>query len=108
VATGKATYASFVINIADIWNGVRSITDQDFNGTAEDFLPDNPNARYLYVNKVAMECKGDPRCFELPSGVGGYGIKFDQPLFVLWRIYLENATKTGPSYAELLFDRAIK
>lgn len=108
VATGKATYASFVTNGADVWNGVGSITDLDFNGTAEEYLPDNPNAKYLYVYKIARDCEGDPHCFELPSGVGGRGIELDQPLFVIWRIYLENATKTGPSYAEILYDRAIK
>jgi hypothetical protein len=40
--------------------------------------------------------------------MGGYGIDLDQPLFIAWRLYLENATKTGPSYSEILYDRAIK
>ncbi len=108
VATGKATYASFVLYGADVWNGVGSITDADFNGTAEEYLPDNPNAKYLYVYKVARNCEGDPHCFEVPYDMGGYGIELDQPLFIIWRIYLEEATKTAPSYAEIVYDRAIK
>jgi hypothetical protein len=40
--------------------------------------------------------------------VGGYGIDLDQPLFIVFRIYLENTTKTGPSYSEIVYDRAIK
>ena len=108
VATGKATYENFVVNGEDIWNGVGSITDSDFNRTAEEYLPDNPNAKYLYVYKVARNCDGDPHCFELPYDVGGYGIDLDQPLFIVFRIYLENITKTGPSYSEIVYDRAIK
>ena len=108
VATGKATYQNFVPYGADIWNGVGMITDQDFNGTAEEYLPDNPDAKYLYVYKIARNCEGDPHCYELPYGRGGYGIDLDQPLFIAWRMYLEEATKTGPSYSEIVYDRAIK
>lgn len=108
VATGKATYSNFVPYGADAWNGVGAVTDQDFNGTAEEYLPDNPNAKYLYVYKVARNCDGDPHCFEVPFGPGGYGIRPDQPVFIFWRNYLEKATKTGPSYSEIVYDRAIK
>ena len=108
VATGKATYSSFSLYGADVWNGVGSITDADFSGTAEGYLPDNPNAKYLYVYKIARNSGSDPHCFELPSGIGSYGIEPDQPLFIIWRSYLENATSTGPSYNELVYDRAIK
>ena len=108
VATGKASYLSFSVNGADIWNGIGSIEDPDFNGTAEEYLPDNPNAKYLYVYKIARNCNGDPHCFNVPTGPGAYGIGLDQPLFIAWRSYLENATKTGPSYSEIVYDRAIK
>ena len=40
--------------------------------------------------------------------MGAYGIELDQPLFVGWRAYLENSTKTGPYYSEIVYDRAIK
>ena len=108
VATGKATYQNFVPYGADVWNGVGMITDVDFNGTAEEYLPDNPNAKYIYVYKIARNCEGDPHCYELPYGPGGYGIRTDQPLWIGWRSYLEKATKTGPSYTEIVYDRAIK
>lgn len=108
VATGKAIYENFVPYGADVWNGVGMITDVDFNGTAEEYLPDNPDAKYLYVYKIVRNCEGDTHCYELPYDIGGYGIDLDQPLFIAWRLYLENATKTGPSYSEILYDRAIK
>lgn len=108
VATGKAMYSNVGFYGADIWNGVGEITQEDFNGTAGEYLPDNPNAKYLYVYKIARNCEGDPHCYELPYGVGGYGIDLDQPLFIAWRSYLEESTKTGPSYSEIVYDRAIK
>jgi hypothetical protein len=108
VATGKAIYQNFVPYGADAFNGVGMVTDADFNGTAQEYLPDNPNAKYLYVYKIARNCSGDTHCYELPYGPGGYGISVDQPLMIGWRLYLERATQTGPSYSEIVYDRAIK
>ena len=108
VATGKATYSNFVVNGVDVMNSVGMITDLDFTGTAEEYLPDNPDAKYLYVYKIARNCEGDTHCYEVPFGVGAYGIELDQPLLIFFRIYLEKATKTAPSYSEIVYDRAIK
>ena len=109
VATGKATYSNFAVYGADVWNGVRAITDEDFSGSAEEYLPGNPNAKYLYVYKLARNCSEDDKyCYEVPYGQGARGIELDQPLFVFWRAYLENTTKTGPAYSEIVYDRAIK
>ena len=108
VATGKATYSNFGVYGADKWNGVGAINDPDFNGTADAYLPGNPNAKYLYVYKIARHSNGDPHSFEVPTGPGAYGIGLDQPLFIAWRSYLEKSTKTGPSYSEIVYDKAIK
>jgi hypothetical protein len=109
VATGKAMYSSFTVYGADFWNGVGSTTDKDFSGSAEEYLPNNPNAKYLYVYKLARNCsQGDKYCYAVPYGMGAYGIDLDQPLIIGWRAYLENSTKTGPSYSEIVYDRAIK
>ncbi len=108
VATGKATYSSATIYGAEGWNGVGTIHDANFNGTAEKYLPGNPNAKYLYVYKIARNCNGDLNCFEVPTGPRAYGIALDQPLYIAWRSYLEKASKTGPSYSEIVYDRAIK
>ena len=108
VATGKATYSNFALYGADVWNGVGSIEDPALNKTAEEYLPDNPNAKYLYVYKIARNCNGDPHCFAVPTGPGAYGIALDQPILIAWRSYLEESTKTGPSSSEMVYDRAIK
>ncbi|AKB71156.1 hypothetical protein [Methanosarcina mazei] len=109
VATGKAMYSNFAIYGADTWNGVRAISDADFSGSAEEYLPDNPNAKYLYAYKLSRNCSEDDQyCYEVPYGQGAYGLELDQPFFIGFRIYLENSTKTGPAYSEIVYDRAIK
>jgi hypothetical protein len=40
--------------------------------------------------------------------MGAYGIDLDQPVFIGWRMYLEESTKTGPAYSEIVYDKAIK
>jgi hypothetical protein len=113
VATRKATYSNFVVYGAEGWYGVGAVTDADFNGTAEEYLPNNPHAKYLYVYKVARNCdESESHCFEVPSDLNlpekKYGIPIENPLLIGWRLYLEKATKTGPSYNEIVYDKAIK
>jgi hypothetical protein len=64
--------------------------------------------RGLSGNPWEEAYEGEPNCFEVPYGVGGYGLELDQPLFIIWRISLDEATRTGLSYAEIVYDRAIK
>ncbi len=108
VATGKASYSNFVMNAAEVFNSVGMISDSDFSGTAQDYLPDSPNAKYLYVYKIARKCGDDPHCYALPYGMGSRGIDLDQRFLLFFRIYLEKPTKTGPSYSEIVYDRAMK
>ena len=107
VATGKGSYQNFGLFGADIMNGVGAVTDANFNGTAQEYLPNNPNAKYLYVYKIARNST-DTHCFNVPFGIGAYGIDLNQKLLIIWRLYLEKASKVGPSYNEIIYDRAIK
>jgi hypothetical protein len=107
VATGKSTYEN-IVPYGEEFNGIGEINDTALNGTAEAYLPNNPDAKYLYVYKIARNRNGDPNCFVVPTGPGAYGVGLDQTLFIAWRLYLEKATKTGPSYSEIVYDRAIK
>lgn len=107
VATGKATYQNIGIFGAKAWNGVGAITDVSLNGTAEAYLPNNPNAKYLYVYKIARNCVGDPHCYEVPSDMGAWGIDLNDPIMIAFRIYFEPSTEVGPSYDEIMWDKAI-
>ena len=107
-ATGKVTYSNFGIYGADIFNGIGAVADQSLSGTAEEYIPGHPAAKYLYVWKVARRSRGDLRCLEVPWGIGAAGIDLDKECFVGFRAYVEKETKVGPFWSELLYDRVIK
>jgi hypothetical protein len=107
-ATGKATYSNLGIYGAKLDNGVASVNNRRFEGTAVEYIPDNPAAKYLYVWKMARDCNGEVNCTEVPTGPGSYGIGLNETAFVAFRAYVENGTNVGPSYSEIAYDRVIK
>jgi hypothetical protein len=109
MATGKATYSNFTVYGRIALNGVAGVDSSNF-GTAEEFLPGNPLAKYFYVYKIARHCVGGDTvpCLEIPTGPGAAGIPVSQPVILGFRAYLEPSTKVGPIFEEVLYDRAIK
>jgi len=106
-AYGKAAFSLFVVYGADIWNGVGGVSSDQYP-TAEEYLPGNPHAKYLYTYKIGRRCDGK-NCYTVPGpGLKAHGIELDQPIFIIFRAYLEPATKVGPAKSEILWDRAIK
>jgi len=106
-ASRKATFSSFTVYGADIWNGVGGVTSDQYP-TAEEYLPGDPNAKYFYTYKIGRRCDGE-NCYRVPGpGLKAHGIELDQPIFIIFRLYLEKASKVGPAKSEILFDRAIK
>jgi len=105
--TGKVVYSNIAVYGAEYLNGVAAVVDQQLIGTAEEFLPNRPEAKYLYVWKVARRANGDAQCLEVPWVSGGAGIALDQEVLIGYRAYLEEATKVGPSWSEILYDRVI-
>jgi hypothetical protein len=106
--TGKATYANCNFYGEAGWNGVAGIYSTEYAGSAEEYLPGNPLAKYLYVCKFARSCDSEKNCVEVPTGPKAHGVGLDEPAFIGFRAYMEPPTKVGPAYTELLYDRAIK
>jgi hypothetical protein len=108
VAIGKATYTNISVYGTQQANGVAAAWSAMYAGTAEEYLPDDPNAQYLYVWKFERRANGDPDVTEVPWNQGIYGVDLSQPMFLGFRSYLEPQTETGPIATELYYDRAIK
>jgi len=105
--TGKATFSSFTVYGADIWNGVGGVTSDQYQ-TTEEYLTGDPSAKYLYAYKIGRRCDGK-NCYTVPGpGLKAHGIELDQPIAIAFRTYLEPATKVGAAKSEILWDRAIK
>jgi len=107
-ATGKATYANCNFYGEAGWNGVAGIYSTEYEGSAEEYLPGNPMAKYLYVCKFARSCNSEKTCVAVPTGPKAHGVELDEPAFIGFRAYMEPSTKVGPCYTELLYDRVIK
>ena len=106
-ATRKATYSSCSVYGEKALNGVGAVASPELMGTAEDYLPGHPEAKYLYVWKIARSDGGDPHTLEVPWGVKAYGVELEEEAFIGFRMYLEPATRVGPIWSEIIYDRAI-
>jgi hypothetical protein len=107
-ATAKATYSSFSVYGIEKANGVASISDSEYAGTAEEFLPGNPDAKDLYVWRIARRADGDPHTTVVPFNQGINGVDLDGKMLLIFREYLEPETMTGPVAMEIYLDRTIK
>jgi hypothetical protein len=107
VATGKATYSNFAFYGAEAQNGIGAVSNHNITGTAEAYLPGNPNAKYLYVAKISRYDDGSPATLVVPYDKGIEGVDLDTPGFVGFRVYVEPETTIGNAWAEVVYDRAI-
>jgi hypothetical protein len=107
-ATGKATYSNFGVYGEEILNGIGAVPNDKLLGTADDYIPENPQKDYLYVWKVARASSEGENCLLVPYGVKANGVDLDKKAFVGFRAYLEPETKVGPVWQELVLERVIK
>jgi hypothetical protein len=136
-ATGLATYSNFgvygdwvtsscqdnpwqyVFGCGDrSWNGVVSMTNHAFTGSAEEYIPGDPMAPYLYAVKVLRQPPQDKhdKYFvvvptatpEHPCASPGYCLGLNDPIIIGYRAYLNPATASGPDYDDIIHDRAIR
>lgn len=105
--TGKATYTNSAVYGTEALNGVAAVTDLEYAGSADSYLPGNEDSDLLYVWKFARHCNGEAGCTEVPSCCGGAGIPEDVPVMIGFRAYVEPRTGIGPSWTEILYDQAI-
>lgn len=106
-ASGKVVYTNVAVYGADVLNGVVAVTDADYAGSAESYLPGNRNAGLFYVWKFARHCNGEAGCSEVPSCCGGLGIPEDVPVVIGFRAYIEQETGIGPAWNEILYDQVV-
>lgn len=105
-ATGKATYSNFAVYALRHFIGVTAVDSRSFPGSANSWLPNDPDDAFLYAWKIARQCNGEDRCVEIPTtcpGVPELGL-----MNVTFRAYLEPETKTAPLPSEIVLDRVLR
>ena len=110
VAAGKATYANTVLYARPRLDGIVSLYDSMYGDSAAEYLPGADSSKY-YVLKMARTALDShtaviPYSTDNPNGQF-YGADNGTQLFIAYRAYVEPETGVGPSYYEIVYDRAI-
>ena len=107
-----------------IWGGVVGMGNRDskdplygknhFTGSANYYIPDDPNKNYLYAVRVLRKAPSDPDrkpwiVVPEPTAEGGpaSGIALTDPMFIGYRAYVNPITGHGPDYGDIIPDQAI-
>ena len=109
--TGKALYSNAILYAKPMLNGVTSVYDSLFKGSAAQYLgEDCEDADQYYVYKMARTKMDDyTALIDYSTGnVQGkyYGVDNGNPVLVAFRAYLDE-TGAGASYYEVIYDRTI-
>jgi hypothetical protein len=104
--TGKAMYMNVTMYGKTKQIAADQVSDADLLGSAADYLPAHPDVDMLYAYKFARDCGEEENCLEIPYGCPG--MASDESAYIIWRNYLEAATKTGADRSEVILDRVIK
>ena len=110
VKAGKATYANTVLYARPMLNGIVSLYDSMYDGSADAYLPGEDASPY-YVIKMART-KTDAYTAVIPYSTGNpdgrfYGADNGNLLLLAYRAYVEPSTGVGASYYEIVYDRAM-
>lgn len=109
--TEKALYSNAVLYARPMLNGVCSVYDSLFPGSADSYLEDNcGDADDYYVYKMARTQMDDyTALIEYSTGNEKgkfYGVDNGDTLLLAFRAYMDE-TNVGASYYEIVYDRAI-
>lgn len=114
-ATRKASYSNAILYARPMLNGVCSVYDGLFVGSAVPYMDacaDDPDA--YYVCTLARDTWEFPenRTAVIPWSTGNeqgvyYGVDNNNPMLAAFRAYVEPDTGVGPSYYEIVWDRVL-
>ncbi|HQN01608.1 MAG TPA: hypothetical protein PLL36_11050 [Candidatus Hydrogenedentes bacterium] len=107
-----------------IWGGVVGMGNRDskdplygknhFTDSANYYIPNDPNKKYLYAVRVLRQAPSDPErkpwiVVPEPTAEGGpaSGISLTDPMFIGYRAYVSPITGHGPDYDDIIPDQAI-
>lgn len=112
VKTDKCTYANTVLYNRPMLNGIVSVYDSDYANSADTYLNEGTeNGEYFYAVKMART-QLDEHTKIIPYSTGNekgkyYGADNGSTFLLAYRAYVEPETGVGPSYYEIVYDRAI-
>lgn len=108
--TNKAKYSNAVLYARPMLNGICSVYDSLFVGTADEYLEGCEDKDMYYVYKMARSQMDDNTRIVEPSTGNAkgkyYGVDNGNPILMAFRAYVDE-TGVGASYYEIIYDRTI-
>lgn len=99
--TNKAEYTAVAVSYQDKMMGVLSVADTKMKGSAQVFIPNDPNALHLYAIKFARSCAAtESFCFVVP--VDFPGVPLNATASFTERVYVEPNYNVAPVYGSIL------
>jgi len=108
VSSGKATHANASVYAMDHLVGVASVTDQEYAGSATDYLLPGSDTDHLYAWKIARECGSEPHCLAVPDAACPDGVATGRLGSIAFWLYLEPSTATAADPSTVILDRVIR
>lgn len=105
--SGKTVYSNASVYALNKLVGIASVASDVYPGSAQRYLPRDPDASKLYAWKLARTCNGEPDCLEIPYGTCPDGMPDGAFGTVTFRTYLEPSSKTAPLPSTLIRDRVM-
>eukprot|EP00042_Codosiga_hollandica_P022006 m.79065 g.79065 ORF g.79065 m.79065 type:complete len:163 (+) comp50620_c0_seq1:112-600(+) len=100
-ATGKAVYSNIALYLpgaTGVPTAAAVLENSQYAGSADSWAPNLDNVDKAYVVTIEQHCPPDsPYCIDASKA----GASADEATYIA-RAYLEEATRTGPSPAEIL------
>jgi hypothetical protein len=104
-AFGRATYSNVVVMNSGRLMGVAAMTHDAMRGSADAYLPDDPDADYLFAVTIARDCGDEAYCLEVPTEFPG--VALDEALSLAFRAYVQPGSSVSPAPRELLVERVV-
>jgi len=108
--TSKAAYCSAAVYGEEYYNGVAGSSSMKWGESAKEYLQGDLEADKFFVltsSRTSGLPEGGPT-FIVPTKIVTEGVHKYKPIFVGFRNYLEQATKSGPIPEEMISPRVIK
>ncbi len=114
--SGKAIYSNLVVYGDPLDNGVVTVQDDEFDGSASTYLHDPKQSNGLYAWRLGFQDRLFRSSYTTipkvdthadPPLTPPYALYPADHLYLGFRAYVDPATKVGPAWHELIMDRVI-
>ncbi|MBI1824777.1 MAG: hypothetical protein HY287_14030 [Planctomycetes bacterium] len=105
----QAEYVNITVTRISDQTAFYSVVMRDLIGSADEYIPNDPDRGSVWQVKFSRNCRGEPFCFEVTQDQ----VPSNEWMTIVVRAYLQPATQTSPKAlpaqdSEIIYPRVIK